>query len=268
MKPLLFLFAAIALLILAGCSTTRGVERTVRLNQNQRISQAAVIAAIQQTPGVILVKKQHLTPTTGYGVVDFHNKSTDRYVYVSDLRHADGVIEIGGNDRDGLRLKMYCLFQNTRPSADLAGFHRFLAEKVANGGTTLSPEEALDEWRLQHPVPQADEDDGESAPRRVQRLGRRRRGFDLPPIRQPNSKEEVNREEQKTDQAEAEPRNDSFPGGLQPAGSRQNRANPQPLDRADLPRNRIGPPPAAPSVGRDGSSRAAWATPPPPGGMP
>jgi predicted small secreted protein len=130
MKPLPVLFAAIALLILAGCSTTRGVERTVRLNQNQRISQAAVIAAIQQTPGVILVKKQHLTPTTGYGVIDFHNKSTDRYVYVSDLRHADGVIEIGGNDRDGLRLKMYCLFQNTRPSAEQIAATRKLMDDI------------------------------------------------------------------------------------------------------------------------------------------
>ncbi len=156
MKPLPFLFAAIALLALAGCSTTRGVERTVRLNQNQRVSQAAVVAAIQQTPGVILVKKQHLTPTTGYGVVEYHNKSTDRYVYVSDLRHADGVIEIGGNDRDGLRLKMYCLFQNTRPSAEqIAATRKLMDDIYANlrrQDPTLPPADKVHEDLMDVPI--------------------------------------------------------------------------------------------------------------------
>ncbi len=130
MKPLPALLAAVALVALAGCSTTRGVQRTVRLNQNQRVPQSAVVAAIAATPGVTLVKQQHLTPTTGYGQFDYHNKSTDRFVYVSDLRHADGVIEIGGNDRDGLRLKMYCLFQNSRPSAQQIAATRKLMDDI------------------------------------------------------------------------------------------------------------------------------------------
>jgi hypothetical protein len=130
MKPLLFLLTACASFVLAACSTTRGVERTVRLNQNQRVPQAAIVAAIAATPGATLVKQQHLTPTTGYGVVDFHNKSIDRFVYVSDLRHADGVIEVGGNDRDGLRLQMYCLFQNSRPSAEQIAATRTLMDDI------------------------------------------------------------------------------------------------------------------------------------------
>ena len=130
MKPLPVLLAAAVLVALAGCSTTRGVQRSVRLSQNQRVPQAAVVAAIAATPGVTLVKQQHLTPTTGYGQVDYHNKSTDRFVYVSDLRHADGVIEIGGNDRDGLRLKMYCLFQNSQPSAQQIAATRKLMDDI------------------------------------------------------------------------------------------------------------------------------------------
>jgi hypothetical protein len=36
---------------------------------------------------------------------------------------------------------------------DLRDFHRFVGEKVSNGGASLSPEEILDEWRLLHPDP-------------------------------------------------------------------------------------------------------------------
>ena len=42
---------------------------------------------------------------------------------------------------------------------DLRDFHRFLGEKVNNGGESLSPEEVLDEWRLLHPDPKAVQDD-------------------------------------------------------------------------------------------------------------
>src|ERR1700760_2259999 len=120
----------VALLALAGCETTRGVQRSVRLSPNQRVPQAAIIAAIDETPGVSLVRKQHLTPTTGYGRVDFHNKSMDRYVYVSNVRQADGVIEVGGNDRDGLTLKMYCYYKNTKPSAEQIAATRKLMDEI------------------------------------------------------------------------------------------------------------------------------------------
>jgi hypothetical protein len=131
MKTSITLVAATGLLLLAGCSTTSGVQRSVRLTQ--RLPESAVIAAIQATPGVSIVKEQHLPPTTGYGQVEYTNKSTDRLVYVSDARHADGVIEIGGNDRDGLRLKMYCLFQNTKPTtAQIAATRKLMDDIYAN----------------------------------------------------------------------------------------------------------------------------------------
>jgi hypothetical protein len=44
---------------------------------------------------------------------------------------------------------------NPLPIDDLREFHRFLGEKVGCGGAPLSPEEAQDEWRAQHPVPGA-----------------------------------------------------------------------------------------------------------------
>jgi hypothetical protein len=34
---------------------------------------------------------------------------------------------------------------------ELADFHVFLGERLKNGGTHLSPEEALDEWRMLRP---------------------------------------------------------------------------------------------------------------------
>jgi len=34
---------------------------------------------------------------------------------------------------------------------ELQEFHRFVAEKLANGGAGLSPEEVVDEWRILHP---------------------------------------------------------------------------------------------------------------------
>jgi len=35
-------------------------------------------------------------------------------------------------------------------SVDLRDFHHFLGEKLATGEVEISPEEALDEWRLAH----------------------------------------------------------------------------------------------------------------------
>jgi hypothetical protein len=40
----------------------------------------------------------------------------------------------------------------TGPASDLQDFHRFLGERLATGSSHLSPEEALDEWRVLHPT--------------------------------------------------------------------------------------------------------------------
>ncbi len=37
-------------------------------------------------------------------------------------------------------------------SVDLEQFHQFIGAKLANGGSSLSPEQALDEWRAEHPT--------------------------------------------------------------------------------------------------------------------
>jgi hypothetical protein len=37
--------------------------------------------------------------------------------------------------------------------SELAGFHEFVSEKLNNGGSDLSPEEALDQWRALHADP-------------------------------------------------------------------------------------------------------------------
>jgi hypothetical protein len=42
---------------------------------------------------------------------------------------------------------------------ELRDFHTFLRQKLNADGATLSPEEALDEWRRLHPEPQASADD-------------------------------------------------------------------------------------------------------------
>ena len=41
------------------------------------------------------------------------------------------------------------------PLDELRDFHRFVGEKVHNGGPSPSPEEVLDEWRVLHPDPEA-----------------------------------------------------------------------------------------------------------------
>jgi hypothetical protein len=48
---------------------------------------------------------------------------------------------------------------NTQSLDDLREFHRFVGEKVNNGGASLSPEEVLDEWRDLHPDPEAAKED-------------------------------------------------------------------------------------------------------------
>jgi hypothetical protein len=42
---------------------------------------------------------------------------------------------------------------------ELHDFYRFVGDKVNNGGSSLSPEEVLDEWRILHPAPSKVEED-------------------------------------------------------------------------------------------------------------
>lgn len=48
---------------------------------------------------------------------------------------------------------------NAANTNELHDFHRFVGEKLSNGGATLSPEEIVDEWRALHPDPQELDDD-------------------------------------------------------------------------------------------------------------
>ena len=48
---------------------------------------------------------------------------------------------------------------NSRSLDDLREFHRFVGEKVENGGASLSPEQVLDQWRLLHPDPAASDEE-------------------------------------------------------------------------------------------------------------
>jgi len=45
----------------------------------------------------------------------------------------------------------------TTTTSELSHFHAYLAKLIAQGRQSLLPEEALDEWREEHPL--ADEDD-------------------------------------------------------------------------------------------------------------
>ena len=48
---------------------------------------------------------------------------------------------------------------NTQSLDELRDFHRFVGEKVGNGGAALSPEEVLEEWRNLHPTAAAVEEE-------------------------------------------------------------------------------------------------------------
>jgi hypothetical protein len=43
--------------------------------------------------------------------------------------------------------------------SELTSFHRFISEQLSEGHSNVSPEEALDRWRTQHPLADAEEDD-------------------------------------------------------------------------------------------------------------
>jgi hypothetical protein len=41
----------------------------------------------------------------------------------------------------------------SQTSNELTGFHQFIGERLSKGDGDLSPEEALDIWRSEHPLP-------------------------------------------------------------------------------------------------------------------
>jgi hypothetical protein len=45
------------------------------------------------------------------------------------------------------------------PSGELIDFYRFIGDKLSKGETWLSPEETLDEWRMEHPDEEQAADD-------------------------------------------------------------------------------------------------------------
>jgi hypothetical protein len=52
--------------------------------------------------------------------------------------------------------------KSSATESELRNFHRFLGAKLKNGSARLSPEEALEEWREQHPEGVEFEDDTEA----------------------------------------------------------------------------------------------------------
>jgi hypothetical protein len=49
--------------------------------------------------------------------------------------------------------------QRIDPGEVKSDFHRFLSDKLQNGGANWSPEEAVDEWRRLHPAAHDDADE-------------------------------------------------------------------------------------------------------------
>lgn len=46
----------------------------------------------------------------------------------------------------------------TANNEELREFHRFVGEKLKNGGAAMSPEDAVEEWRDQHPDVEFEDD--------------------------------------------------------------------------------------------------------------
>ncbi|HKB05954.1 MAG TPA: hypothetical protein VKD90_27415 [Gemmataceae bacterium] len=59
---------------------------------------------------------------------------------------------------------------------ELREFHRFLSEKVRANAVDLSPEEALDQWRRQHPPADAPDEDVEAVREALDDLAKGDRG--------------------------------------------------------------------------------------------
>jgi hypothetical protein len=51
---------------------------------------------------------------------------------------------------------------STDANYELQSFHQFIGEQLNTGEVPLSPEEALDAWRMQHPSPEQYEEDVEA----------------------------------------------------------------------------------------------------------
>ncbi|MBS0659219.1 MAG: hypothetical protein JSR82_13335 [Verrucomicrobia bacterium] len=99
---------ALALLGLTACESGRSVQRAVRIPA--RLPQEQVMAAIKDVPGTELARYRRLPSNIGYGRIEYQNYATDQYHFIAEGRRADGVIEVGGNDREGNRLRMYCVW--------------------------------------------------------------------------------------------------------------------------------------------------------------
>ena len=52
--------------------------------------------------------------------------------------------------------------RETETTDDLVAFHKFIGELLANGSHGMAPEEALDHWRAEHPLPEDFEETVES----------------------------------------------------------------------------------------------------------
>lgn len=130
MRLSLAAFALTILLGLSACESTRGVQRAVRLPG--RLPQEVVMAAIRDVPGTEVARYRHASPTVGYGRYEnVYNNSVDQFVYISEARRVDGVIEIGGNEREGTRLRMYCNWSGTPPAEQVNATRQLMDEIYA-----------------------------------------------------------------------------------------------------------------------------------------
>lgn len=67
----------------------------------------------------------------------------------------------------------------TITTEELRAFHRFLSDRLDAGGTDLSPEEALDEWRRLHPPALAFDEDVAAIQEALDDVARGDRGVPL-----------------------------------------------------------------------------------------
>ncbi len=92
------------ILALAGCATPRhGITRQGYVRD--RPSLATVQLAMRDAPGVELAGYRWVEPTRGYGVVNYRNARLDRYLLRDRASGAEVILEVGGNDREGLRAR-------------------------------------------------------------------------------------------------------------------------------------------------------------------
>ena len=99
------------------------------------------MAAIRDVPGTEVARYRHIPPTVGYGRFEnVQNVSIDQYQFINEGRRADGVIEISGNEREGTRLRMYCLWGSGNPPAEQVNATRQLMDDVYAALRRRAPE--------------------------------------------------------------------------------------------------------------------------------